>query len=217
MYCIVNQLVTNLCFRSFIYSPVKIYIKYMVSNRCKTVVQEILRSMDLHFILPEIGEAEIMEEVTGELRQTLQLKLQEAGLELMEGKNAILIEKIKSAITQMVHFSEENPKMNYSDYLSDKLGYAYSYMSNVFSKVKGMTIQQFIIINRIEKVKELLRYDELNLTEISYKMQFSGVAHLSTQFKKVTGLTPTEFKNMKHISRRSLEEIGELIQVESNT
>ena len=189
----------------------------MVSNRCKTVVQDILKGMDLHFIMTDLGEVEVMEDVSGNLRHSLQKRLQEAGLELMDGKNAILIEKIKSAITQMVHFSDELPKMNYSDYLSEKLGYAYSYMSNVFSKVKGITIQQFIIINRIEKVKELLRYDELNLTEISYKMQFSGVAHLSTQFKKVTGLTPTEFKNMKNISRRSLEEIGELVQVESGS
>jgi AraC-like DNA-binding protein len=189
----------------------------MVSNRCKTVVQDILNDMELHFILTDLGEVEVMEDVTGNLRQTLQSKLQQAGLELMDGKNAILIEKIKSAITQMVHFSDELPKTNYSDYLSDKLGYAYSYMSNVFSKVKGVTIQQFIIINRIEKVKELLRYDELNLTEISYKMQFSGVAHLSTQFKKVTGLTPTAFKNMKDNGRMSLEEIGALVQVDPGT
>ena len=188
----------------------------MVSSRCKTVVQDILNGMQLHFILLDLGEVEVMEDVTGEVRVDLQNRLQAAGLELMDGKNAILIEKIKLAIIQMVHFSDHLPKTNYSDYLSDKLGYAYSYMSNVFSKVKGITIQQFIIINRIEKVKELLRYDELNLTEIAYKMQFSGVAHLSTQFKKVTGLTPTEFKNMKDISRKSLEEIGELIQVEQS-
>jgi AraC-like DNA-binding protein len=127
-----------------------------------------------------------------------------SGLELMDDKRAILIEKIKNIIVQMVHYMDEPLKVNFSDYLSEKLNYDYTYLSNMFSEVKGMTIEQFIIAHKIERVKELLLYDELTLTEISYRLNYSSVAHLSNQFKKVTGLTPTYFKNLKHKRRISL-------------
>jgi len=163
----------------------KIYIKYMVSNRCKMAVKEELKKLGLHFIVVDLGEVEIMEDLSSEQREQLKAGLLNSGLELMDDKRAVLIEKINNVITEMIHYSDESPKMNYSDYISEKLKYDYTYLSNLFSEVKGITIQQFIIIHKIERVKELLLYDELNLTEISYKMHYSSVAHLSNQFKKV--------------------------------
>ena len=186
----------------------KLFVKYMVSNRCKLAVKEELKKMGLHFIVVDLGEVEIMEELTFEQREQLQGGLSGSGLELMDDKRAMLIEKVQNVITEMIHHSEEIPKVNYSDYISRKLNYDYTYISNLFSEVKGITIQQYIIINKIERVKELIVYDELNLTEISYRMHYSSVAHLSNQFKKVTGFTPTHYKNLKDKHRRSLEDIG---------
>lgn len=179
----------------------------MVSNRCKMLVKEELKKLGLHFVVVDLGEVEIMEN----LNQTQLLELKEAlsvsGLELMDDKKAVLIEKIKIVITEMVHYNEELPKVNYSDYISNALQYDYTYLSNIFSEIKGMTIQQFIIIHKIEKAKELIIYDELNLTEIAYKLHYSSVAHLSNQFKKITGLTPTHFKNLKDKKRNPIENI----------
>lgn len=180
----------------------------MVSNRCKLAVKEQLTKIGLHFIVVDLGEVEIMEDITPDQRQQLKDGLLASGLELMDDKRAVLIEKIKNVITEMIHHSEEVPKVNYSDYISGKLDYDYTYLSNIFSEVKGITIQQFIIIHKIERVKELLVYDELNLTEISYKMHYSSVAHLSNQFKKITGLTPSAFRQLKDKRRKSLEEIA---------
>jgi len=186
----------------------KIYIKYMVSQRCKMVVKQELQKLGLHFIVIDLGEIEIMEDITDTQREELKIALFDSGLELMDDKRAVLIEKIRNIIIEMVHFSDELPKINYSDYISEKLNYDYTYLSNLFSEVKGITIQQFIIIHKIERVKELLVYGEMNLTEISYRMQYSSVAHLSNQFKKITGLTPSEFKNLKVKHRSPIEEIG---------
>jgi AraC-like DNA-binding protein len=180
----------------------------MVSNRCKLAVKEELNKLGLHFVVVDLGEVEIMEELTPEQLAGLQRGLLLSGLELMDNKKSMLIEKIKNVITEMIHYSEEMPRVNYSDFISDKLQYDYTYLSNIFSEVKGITIQQFIIVHKIEKVKELLFYGELNLTEISYRMHYSSVAHLSNQFKKITGLTPSEYKLLKVKSRLPLEEIG---------
>ncbi len=180
----------------------------MVSTRCKMLVKEELKKLGLHFIVLDLGEVEIMEDITPEQRELLSKALSHAGLELMQDKKAILLEKIKNVIIEMVHYSDELPNTNFSDYLSEKLGHDYTYMSNMFSEIKGITIEHFIIAHKIEKVKELLMYEELNLTEISYKMNYSSVAHLSNQFKKVTGLTPTHFMKLKHKKRSPLEEIG---------
>jgi AraC-like DNA-binding protein len=180
----------------------------MVSNRCKMAVKEELKKLGLHFIVVDLGEIEIMETLTIEQRNELKAGLLNSGLELMDDKRAVLIEKIQNVITEMVHYSDEVPKMNYSDFISEKLDYDYTYLSNLFSEIKGITIQQFIIVNKIERAKELLLYDELNLTEISYKLNYSSVAHLSNQFKKVTGLSPTHFKLLKDKRRIPLEEIG---------
>ena len=175
----------------------KIYIKYMVSLRCKMVVKEELKKLGLHFIVVDLGEVEILEELTESQHDSLKAVLHNSGLELMDDKRSVLIEKIKKVIIEMVHYADELPKINYSDYISEKLHYDYTYLSNLFSEVKGMTIQQFIILHKIEKVKELLLYEELNLTEISYQLQYSSVAHLSNQFKKITGLTPSFFRKNK--------------------
>ncbi len=185
----------------------------MVSNRCKIAVKEELKKLGLHFILVDLGEVEIMEELSTELREELKTALLNCGLELMEDRKAILIERITNVITQMIHHSDEALKVNYSDYISEKLDYDYTHLSNLFSEVKGVTIQQFIIVNKIEKVKELLSYDELNLTEISYKLNYSSVAHLSNQFKKITGLSPSKFKQLKDKKRIPIEYIGNLPEV----
>ena len=186
----------------------KLYIKYMVSLRCKMVVKDELRKMGLHFIVVDLGEIDIMENINAEQREELKAALLVSGLELMDDKKAVLIEKIISVIVEMVHYSDEMPSKNYSDYISEKLHYDYTYLSNIFSEVKGITIQQFIIIHKIERIKELIIYDELNITEIAYKMNYSSVAHLSNQFKKITGLTPSHFKQLKDKRRSPIEEIG---------
>lgn len=170
-------------------------------------VKEELKKLGLHFVIVDLGEVDIMENISLEQREQLKTGLFSVGLELMDDKKAILIEKIKNVITEMIHYSEELPKINYSEYISEKLNFDYTYLSNIFSEVKGITLQQFIIVHKIEKVKELLLYDELNLTEISYKMNYSSVAHLSNQFKKVTGLSPSQFKQLKERRRNPIEEI----------
>jgi AraC-like DNA-binding protein len=189
----------------------------MISNRCKLAVKEELKKLGLHFVVVDLGEIEIMEEMTSEQHRQLQLGLLSAGLELMDDKRAVLIERIANVITEMIHHSDELPKVNYSDYISAKLNYDYTYLSNLFSEVKGITIQQFIIVHKIERVKELLLYDELNLTEISYKMHYSSVAHLSNQFKKITGLTPSHYKQLKDKRRKTIEEIGSALTEQSET
>ncbi len=182
----------------------------MVSNRCKIAVKEELKKLGLHFILVDLGEAEIMETLTVEQRELLKTALLSSGLELMDDKRAVLIEKIKNAIVEMVHYTDELIKVNFSDYLSEKLHYDYTYMANLFSEIQGTTIEQFIISHKIERIKELIIYDEMNITEIAYIMNYSSVAHLSNQFKKVTGLTPTHFKQLKTKRRSPIEEIGNL-------
>ena len=184
----------------------KLYIKYMVSIRCKLLVKAELKNLGLHFIFVDLGEIEIMEDLTPEQRGQLKTALAVSGLELMDDQKANLIEKIKKVIIEMVHY--ELPKIKNSDYLSEKLNYDYTYLANLFSEVAGLTIEHYIIAHKIERVKELLMYDELNLTQISYKMNYSSVAHLSNQFKKVTGLTPSHFKSLKDKRRQSLEDIG---------
>ena len=185
----------------------KLYIKYMVSLRCKMVVKEELKKLGLLYVGLDLGVVEVMEDLTPEQRLQLKENLQKSGLELMDDKKSILIEKIKNVVVEMIHYSEELPEVNYSDYISEKLHYDYTYLANLFSEVKGITLQQFIIIHKIEKVKELLLYDELNLTEISYKMNYSSVAHLSSQFKKITGLSPSFYKQLKQKRGGNLENI----------
>lgn len=185
----------------------KLYIKYMVSIRCKMIVKSELAKLGLHHRAIELGEVEIREGITPEQRELLKLGLEKSGLELMDDKKAILIEKIKNVIVEMVHYADEPPRINYSEFLSEKLNYDYTYLANLFSEVTGITIEHFIIAHKIERVKELLLYDELNLTEISYRLNYSSVAHLSNQFKKVTGLTPTFFRQLKDKKRNALDHV----------
>jgi AraC-like DNA-binding protein len=179
----------------------------MVSLRCKMMVKEELLKLGLQYVIIELGMVEMLEDITDEQRTQLGINLLKSGLELLNDKRAILIDRIKNVIIEMIHYSYELPTVNYSDYISQKLNHDYTYLSNIFSEVKGITIQQFIIIHKIERVKELLLYDELNLTEISYKLNYSSVAHLSNQFKKVTGLSPTYFKKLKQKRKSTLENV----------
>lgn len=185
----------------------KLYIKYMVSLRCKLLVKAELKSLGLHHTILELGIVEIREDLTPEKREKLKKKLLESGLELMDDKKAMLIEKIKIVITEMIHYNEELPKVNFSEYISNILGYDYTYLANIFSETKGVTIEQYIIAHKIEKVKELILYDELNFSQISYIMNYSSVSHLSTQFKKVTGLTPSFFKKLAEKKRNTLDNV----------
>jgi AraC-like DNA-binding protein len=179
----------------------------MVCIRCKMVVKSELEKLGLHYTVVELGEAEIKENLSTEQRDQLNIALKKAGLELMDDKKSMLIEKIKNIIIESVHYSDEQPKVNFSDYLSEKLNHDYTYLANLFSEVEGTTIEKFLIAHKIERVKELLVYDELHLTEIAYKLHYSSVAHLSNQFKKVTGLTPSHFKQLRHKRRIMLENV----------
>ncbi|TVQ07218.1 MAG: AraC family transcriptional regulator [Bacteroidetes bacterium] len=185
----------------------KIYIKHMVSQRCKLKVTEELTKLNIDFLSIDLGTVELTEDITLEQHERLKENLLSSGLELMEDKKSILVERVKNSIIKMIHESEDLPKVNYSDYISEQLDYDYTYLSNIFTEVKGITIQQYIINNKIERVKELLLYNELNLTEISYKLHYSSVAHLSNQFRKVTGLSPSFFKQLKHNRKENLENL----------
>jgi AraC-like DNA-binding protein len=180
----------------------------MVSNRCKIAVKEELKKFGLHFIFVDLGEVEIMENISAEQREQLKIALHNSGFELMDDKKTILIEKIKNVIIEMVHYTDEMIKTNFSDYLSKKLNHNYTYMANLFSEVQGTSIEQFIILHKIERIKELIIYGELNISEIAWKMNYSSIAHLSNQFKKVTGLSPSHFKQLKDKRRSPIEEIG---------
>jgi len=169
------------------------------------LVKDEITNLGLHYGLVDLGMVEIVEDITAATREQLKTNLLRSGLELLDDKKSILIERIKNVIVEMVHYADELPKTNYSDYISEKLHYDYTYLSNLFSEVKGITIQQYIINHKIEKVKELLLYDELNLTEIAYNLHYSSVAHLSNQFKKATGLTPSFFKQLKQVRDSNLE------------
>jgi len=179
----------------------------MVSLRCKMVVKEELKKLGLHYVILDLGMVELLQDITDEQRSAFKISLLKSGLELLEDQRSILIERIKNVITEMVHYSDELPDTNYSDYISNKIGHDYTYLSNIFSEVKGITIQQFIIMHKIERVKELLLYDQLNLTEISYKLHYSSVAHLSNQFKKITGLSPSFYRKLKQKREQNLENL----------
>jgi AraC-like DNA-binding protein len=185
-----------------------LFIKYMVSARCKSVVKESLEQAGIIFGDVRLGEVDILSAISDEQRNKLKYSLSQSGLELMEDKRNILAEKIKNIIIEMVHYSDEVIKVNFSTYLSEKLDHDYTYMSNLFSEVQGITIEQFIISHKVERIKELIIYGELNITEIAWKMNYSSVAHLSNQFKKATGLSPSQFKQLKDKKRNTIEETG---------
>ena len=179
----------------------------MVSLRCKMIVQEALDSLNIKYVDIELGLVETVVSTSEKKRRELEEILKKSGLQLLNDKKSILIEKIKVVIIQMVHYSDELPAQNYSEYLSEKLGYDYTYLANTFSEVKGITIQHFIIIHKIERAKELMLYNEMNLTEIAYTLHYSSVAHLSNQFKKITGLSPSFYRQLGLKRKQNLEDI----------
>lgn len=179
----------------------------MVSLRCKMIVQNALETLKIQYLEIELGLVETPVKTSAEKRKRLAGILKKSGLQLLDDRKSILIEKIKIVIIEMIHYSDELPTTNYSDYISEKLGYDYTYLANTFSEVKGITIQHFIIIHKIERAKELMLYNEMNLTEISYKLNYSSVAHLSNQFKKITGLSPSYYKKLGQKRKQNLEDI----------
>ncbi len=181
----------------------------MVSLRCKMAVKAELEKLGLHFGTVELGMVDVYDIITPETRKALEIGLKRSGLELMDDKKSILIEKIKNVVVEMIHYIDDAPKMNYSNYICEKIGQNYTTIATIFSEVTGITIEHFIIAHKIERAKELLLYDELSLKEISFKLNYSSVAHLSNQFKKVTGLTPTFFKHLKQFKKRiALEDVN---------
>ena len=163
--------------------------------------------MGLKLVRVELGFVEFEGELSSDQKDLLKTELLQSGLEVMDDKKSILIERIKKIIIEMIHYSDELPKVNFSVFLAEKMNYDYTYLSNLFSETEGTTIEHFIIMHKIERVKELIIYNELNLTEIAWKMHYSSVAHLSNQFKKVTGLTPSFFKSLKDKKRVNIENL----------
>ena len=182
----------------------KLYIKYMVSLRCIMMVKGELQKLEVKYLFVELGIIRMEEPISGKNYDLLKANLLLLGLELIDDKKSILVEKIKCVIVEMIYMSDGLPNINYSDYISEKLQYDYTYLANIFSNVERITIQQYIIIHKIERAKELIFYNELNLTEIAYLLEYSSVAHLSNQFKKITGLTPSFYKSIKQKNRLML-------------
>lgn len=185
----------------------KIYVQFMVSLRCKMKVEEELKKIGISYSSVNLGTIELLGQISAQELSILKANLALSGLVIIDDKRSILIEKIKTTIIDMIHHSEEIPKVNYSEFISDKLGYDYTYLSNVFSETHGMTIQQYIIHHKIEKVKELLLYNELNLNEIADHVHYSSASHLSKQFKKITGLTPSYYKRIRQLRTKNLENL----------
>jgi len=187
-----------------------LHIKNMVSNRCKIIVKSELEALGLHCVAIELCEVEIMEDISEEQRFVLDIQLGESGFSIISERNLILIEKIKTIIIELIYYSEKQLIINLSDYLSIKLKYSYTYLANVFSKNEGETIEHYFISHKIEKVKELLIYSDLNITEIADELKYSSVAHLSNQFKTMTGLTPSQYKQLK-LTKRTFYRMGNTI------
>ncbi|SNS21203.1 AraC-type DNA-binding protein [Belliella buryatensis] len=185
----------------------KIFIQYMVSLRCKLMVKSELEKLNIKYKSVELGEVMLFKNLSKTKKEKLKKGLHRSGLELMDDKNSMLIEKIINIIVEMVHYSDDVPKVNFSVFLSEKMGQDYHKLAGIFSKTKGMTIEQFIINHKVERIKELIIYDELNFTEISHIMHYNSISHLSRQFKQVTGLTPSFFKSMSHRQRFNLEDL----------
>lgn len=179
----------------------------MVSLRCKMVVKAAAEELNIPYSNVDLGFIEIDEKLSESVLEKFKAKLLKSGLEILDDKRSILIEKIKNVVIEMVHYADEFPKVNFSTYLSEKLGYDYTYLSNLFTEVKGTTIQEFIILHKIEKAKELIMYNEMSIADIAYILNYSSAAHFSTQFKKVTGLTPSFFKKLKKQRETDLEDL----------
>lgn len=185
----------------------KLYIKNMVCNRCKTAVKTELEKAGLSPLHIGLGEVELAEAPAAGTLRTLDGPLKKLGFEIIDDRKSRLIESMKNAIVERVHHSDEQDKVNLSAFLSQKLHYDYNYLSNLFSEVEGTTIEKYFIAQKIEKVKELLMYDELSLSQIADRLHYSSVAYLSNQFKKQTGLTPSFYKSLRNNARKNLDEL----------
>jgi len=185
----------------------KLHIKNMVSIRCKMIVKAELEKLGLQHGAVDLGEVNVIGIMTDAQREKLKIALLKYGLELMEDHRAILVEKIKNVIVEMIHYEDELLKVKHSVYIKEKLNHSYTYLSNLFTETTGTSIEHYILLHKIEKVKEFIIYGELNLTEIAYQLHYSSVAHLSNQFKKITGLTPSFYKHLKHKKRTVLEKL----------
>lgn len=181
----------------------------MVCNRCKLVVNAELTKLGLHPLQVELGEVALQEEgLSTKQTDTLQIALAALGFELINNRKGRIIEKIKNTIVTLVHHTEEQPRKKYSELIAEELHHDYPYLSKLFSEIEGITIEQYVLQQKAEKIKEYLVYDELNLNEIAYRMSYSSVAHLSAQFKKTTGLPPSHFKKIKANQRKPLDELN---------
>ena len=185
----------------------KLYIKNMVCSRCKMLVKAELQKLDLQPLTVELGEVELNEKPNADTLIHLDKALQNLGFEIIDDRKSRIIEKIKNSIVELIHHSEENIGIRLSHYLTKKLNYDYNYLSNLFSEVEGTTIEKYLIAQKTEKVKELLKYDELTLSQIADQLGYSSVAYLSNQFKKQTGLSPSFYKSLKQNSRRNIEDL----------
>lgn len=185
----------------------KIYVKNMACESCKVVVKNALEELDISPVKVELGEIETMEDISDDEKRELNRKIKKVGLELLEKKQGVLVEKIRQAMVDYVYKSEDRPNINFSDVLSKELNHSYTYLSNFFSEVEATTIEQFIISLKIERIKELIIFGEHSLSEIAFMLHYSSVAHLSAQFKKATGLTPTHFKTLKEKRRVTIQNI----------
>jgi YesN/AraC family two-component response regulator len=185
----------------------KLYIKNMVCSRCKMVVKDIFERNGSHTLSVNLGEVEIEEKLSKEILSKLDTALKSFGFELIDDKKSQMIEKIKNIIVSLVHHSDENLQTNLSTFISAQLKHDYNYLSNLFSEVEGTTIEKYFISQKIEKVKELIVYDQLSLSEIAYQLGYSSVAYLSNQFKKITGFSPSHFKLLKEHKRKNIEEL----------
>ena len=170
----------------------------MVSERCKIVVKEELKKLGLHYIIVDMGVVDIMENLTAEQRKQINIALLRSGLELMDDKKAVLVENIKNVIIEMIHYKDDMLKTNFSDYISLNVNDNFVSLNTLFAEIEGITIEKYIIKHKVERVKEYLVYDKLSLAEIAHKMHYSNVAQLSSQFKRITGLTPSYFKQIRH-------------------
>lgn len=185
----------------------KLYIKNMVCNRCIMVVDSEFEKMGIKPLRTDLGEVTLAGTLEADKKKLLDARLQELGFALIDDRKSRLIEKIKTLIIDLVQVQNCRLDTNLSDYLSNQLNHDYTYMTNLFSEVEGTTIEKYYIAQKIEKVKELLVYDEMSLSEIAYHLNYSSVSHLSNQFKKVTGLTPSHFKNIRDDKRKPLDEV----------
>jgi AraC family transcriptional regulator len=183
----------------------QLFIKNMVCDRCIVAVRRALEGQGLHPVEVRLGEATIEESEVGE---GLKDELETLGFELLDDKKRQLLDRIRNTIIRLVHYTEGQPVLKYSEVISAELGYEYPYLSKLFSEAEGLTLEQYILRQKTEKIKEYLRYDELNLSQIADKMGYSSVSHLSTQFRKITGMSPTEFKREVRVSRTTLDRVG---------